>query len=143
MNVATEIRQKYFDKINGIKYKGQTIPVFDEIVNPNEEIPVIDNAEIYIILQDQQEHDAIQDYCHYNIQADITIKVVTKFGIIGSKKISEDIAKQIDDIIRDGRLKNNIEVHDVRLSVSRSLTEVTENSVAYQKVMIYSNFLSV
>ena len=84
MNISTIIRGKYIQALSGLKYGNVAIPIFDEVVNPSAVIPVINGAECYVILQNQQERDdGIQIYCQYRILADITVKVVTKFGTTG------------------------------------------------------------
>lgn len=142
LNISTEIRGKYFDALKDFEFKGTKIPIFDEIVRTSTSIPTIDTAEVYILIQDQQEVDyAFQSMCNYTIDAMLTIKVVTKFQGNGSKKLCEDIAVLIDSKIRDGRNKNKIGIRDVKLQVSRTITENSTTSTAYQKVMIYSNVM--
>ena len=58
MSRLTDIRTKVFTALSDFEYEGVTIPIFDEVVNPdpNITIPSISGAkEVYIILQDQQE----------------------------------------------------------------------------------------
>ena len=143
MNISTIIRGKYIQALSGLKYGNVAIPIFDEVVNPSAVIPVINGAECYVILQNQQERDdGIQIYCQYRILADITVKVVTKFGTTGGKKLSEDIADLIDSKIRSGRNANLISVADVSL-IERSTVESNKDNLAFQKILIYTNTINI
>lgn len=143
MNISTIVRGKYFQALSGLKYNNVVIPVFDEVVNPSATIPVINGAECYVILQNQQERDGgMQIYCQYRILADITVKVVTKFGTVGGKKLSEDIADLIDAKIRNGRNGNLISVSNVSV-VERSTVESSSQHLAFQKILIYTNTINI
>ena len=143
MNISTIIRGKYITALSGLKYNNVVIPVFDEVVNPSATIPVINGAECYVILQNQQERDGgMQIYCQYRILADITVKVVTKFGTVGGKKLSEDIADLIDAKIRNGRNGNNISVSNVSV-IERSTVESSSQHLAFQKILIYTNTINI
>ena len=143
MNISTIVRGKYFQALSGLKYGNVAIPIFDEVVNPSAVIPVINGAECYVILQNQQERDdGVQIYCQYRILADITVKVVTKFGTTGGKKLSEDIADLIDSKIRSGRNTNLISVADVSL-IERSTVESNKDNLAFQKILIYTNTINI
>lgn len=142
MNISTIIRGKYTEALKGLEYEGTPIPIFDETVNPASAIPIINGAECYVVFQNQQERMAgIQNFCKIRIQADITVRVVTKYGLTGGKKLSEDIADIIDSRIRSYR-GNNIGVERVDL-IQRSTVEQGKENTAYQKILIYTNTLNV
>lgn len=145
LNISTEIRIKYINALkNNITYNGVVIPIFDEILTADAVIPKVNGAEIYILIENQQEMDySVQNMCKYTIDANITIRVVTKFSLTGSRRICEDIAKMIDDKIRDGRDNNHLGIRDVKLQLARTLTESSQSHTAYSKVMIYSNILDI
>ena len=143
MNISTIIRGKYITALSGLNYNNILIPVFDEVVNPSVTIPTINGAECYVILQNQQERDGgMQIYCQYRILADITVKVVTKFGTVGGKKLSEDIADLIDAKIRNGRNGNFISVSNVSV-IERSTVESSSQHLAFQKILIYTNTINI
>lgn len=145
MDVSTTIRKKYFDKISALKFNGKSIPVFDEFVNPSGAVLSDSGAEIYVILQGQQEYDnALQNICDYKVDADITVKVVTKFKINGSKKLCEDIGDLIDKTIRTNRTQNTIGIYHVKLSLSKTIPEIsgTGSGTSFQKILTYTNTLS-
>ena len=138
MNITTDIRIRYFNKLNGLEHNGVAIPVFDEVVTTSG--VSIGGAEVYIVLQDQQSFDApIQTYCDYDIASEITVRVVTKYGLVGSKRLCEDIAKKVDNLIRNGRVGNHINLKNVELVNSRVISETSLTATAYSCILTYRN----
>lgn len=142
MDRITEIRGKVITALSGYTFSGTAVPVFDEVVNPSATIPTIGGAQVYIILQDQQQYDnAVQTLCNPRFDVNLTIRVVTIFGPVGNKKLSEDIGDEVLDLLRDDRGGSKLEgVKEIELSVARSLSEVTSENIAYSKVLIL-NFI--
>jgi hypothetical protein len=140
MDRITFVRGKVINALSGYKFNGVEIPVFDEVVNPSIELPVINGAQTYIMLQDQQMiYNAVQTYCNPRFNISITIKVVTIFGQTGNKKLSEDIGNDILNLLRDDRGNSSLsDISEVQLDVSRSLNEVTSTMVAFSKIFILS-----
>ena len=140
MDRITFVRGKVINALSGYKFNGVAIPVFDEVVNPDVDLPVINGAQTYIILQDQQMiYNAVQTYCNPRFNISLTIKVVTIFGNTGSKKLSEDIGNDVLNLLRDDRGKSNLsDISEVQLDVSRSLNETTSTRVAFSKIFILS-----
>lgn len=145
MDIIKDIRTAYFQAITGLTYEGVTIPIFFELVNPSVPTATVNGAEVYIVMQDQQQYDsATQPYCTYNVTGDITIKVVSKFLKIGTSTIVEDIASEIDDRIRGTTKKrdeNVIGMSKIKLSVNRLVVENSDTRTAYSKIMTYQNEL--
>lgn len=140
MDRVTFVRGKVINALSGYKFNGVAIPVFDEVVNPDVTLPVINGAQTYIILQDQQMiYNAVQTYCNPRFNISLTIKVVTIFGNTGSKKLSEDIGYDVLNLLRDDRGKSNLsDISEVQLDVSRSMNETTATRVAFSKIFILS-----
>lgn len=140
MDRITFVRGNVIQALSGYKFNGVAIPVFDEVVNPDVTLPVINGAQTYIILQDQQMiYNAVQTYCNPRFNISLTIKVVTIFGNTGSKKLSEDIGNDVLNLLRDDRGKSNLsDISEVQLDVSRSLNETTSTRVAFSKIFILS-----
>jgi hypothetical protein len=145
MDVIKDIRTAYFQAINGLTYERVVIPIFFELVNPSVPIATVNGAEVYIVIQDQQQYDsARQSFCTYNVVGDITIRVVSKFIKKGASTIVEDIASEIDDRIRGltkKRDENLIGMSKIKLSVNRLLVENSDTRTAYSKIMTYQNEL--
>lgn len=142
MDRITEIRGKVIAALRGYTFNGTEIPVFDEVVNPSATIPTIGGAQVYIVLQDQQQYyNAVQTMCDPRFDVNLTIRVVTIFGSVGNKKLSEDIGDEILNLLRDDRGGSKLEgVKEIELSVARSLSEVTPQNIAFSKVLIL-NFI--
>ncbi len=142
MDRITFVRGKVIQALSGYKFNGVEIPVFDEVVNPEVDLPVVNGAQTYIMLQDQQMiYNAVQTYCNPRFNISLTIKVVTIFGNTGSKKLSEDIGNDILSLLRDDRGKSKLsDISEVQLGVSRSLNETTSTRVAFSKIFIL-NFI--
>ena len=142
MDRITFVRGKVIEALNGYKFNGVDVPIFDErvIIDPQKPLPVINGAQTYIMLQDQQMiYNSVQTYCNPRFNISLTIKVVTIFGNTGSKKLSEDIGDDVLNLLRDDRGKSKLsDISEVLLDVSRSMNEVTSTRVAFSKIFILS-----
>ena len=147
----TYIREKVFSKlndivndgdVNGLYFEDKFIPVFDEYVNPNITIPVVRGASTYIILQDQSEQfSSIQNVCNVVFDLSLTIRIVTKFGTVGGKKLSEDIGREVINRIMTKRGDSKIEgIKRVELINSTSYSEQSKTNLAFSKILIL-NFI--
>ena len=145
MNPITTIRGKIIDALADFSYGRKKIPVFDELVNPAVKLPTVQRAETYIVIQDQQDSfAAVQTCCNERRTIDTTIRIVTKFQQIGTKKLCEDIGKTVDLLIRGGRQKSNLsEVQKINLAVNRTMTEVSDYATAYSNILIYEFTLNL
>ena len=138
MDISTTIRGQIITALAGLKLNNVSIPVFDEVVNPSVTIPTISGAQIYVVIQDQQSvENATQTVCAVRTNHDVTIKVVTKWGLVGSKKVCEDVGDMIINLLRTRRGGSLIASADrCELSVSRTITEQTTSNLAFSKVLI-------
>ncbi len=139
MDRATDIRGKVLTAIGTLKHKTVTIPIFDEVVNPAIAIPAVDGASgVYVLIQDQQEqYSAIQTVCNPRFDLNMTIRVVTKWGAVGKKKVCEDIADAILSKLRDARGASLIAgIQHVEMITARSIAEYTNSNLAFSKVII-------
>jgi hypothetical protein len=138
MDRVTEIRGKVITALSGYKHNGVAVPVFDEVVNPSVALPTIEGAQVYIVLQDQQQvPNAVQTICYPRNNINLTIRVVTIFGPVGNKKLSEDIGDEVLDLIRDDRGGSKLSgIKDIELPVARSLSEVTAENISFSKILI-------
>ncbi len=136
MDRITFVRGKVINALSGYKFNGVDIPVFDEVVNPSIELPVINGAQTYIMLQDQQMiYNAVQPYCNPRFNISLTIKVVTIFGMVGNKKLSEDVGDEIINLLRTDRDGSKLEgVDKIELVTSRSVNEITTERTAFSKI---------
>ena len=142
MDRITFVRGKVIQALSGYKFNGVDVPVFDEVVNPSIELPVINGAQTYIMLQDQQMiYNAVQTYCNPRFNISLTIKVVTIFGMVGNKKLSEDIGDEIINLLRTDRDGSKLDgIDKIELVTSRSVNEVSTERTAFSKIFIL-NFI--
>ena len=142
MDRITFARGKVIQALSGYKFNGVAIPVFDEVVNPSIELPVISGAQTYIMLQDQQMiYNSVQTYCNPRFNISLTIKVVTIFGMVGNKKLSEDIGDGIINLLRTDRDGSKLDgIDKIELVTSRSVNEITTERTAFSKIFIL-NFI--
>jgi hypothetical protein len=142
MDRITFVRGKVIQALSGYKFNGVDVPVFDEVVNPSIELPVINGAQTYIMLQDQQMiYNAVQTYCNPRFNILLTIKVVTIFGMVGNKKLSEDIGDGIINLLRTDRDGSKLDgIDKIELVTSRSVNEVSTERTAFSKIFIL-NFI--
>ena len=142
MDRITFARGKVIEALSGYKFNGVAIPVFDEVVNPSTTLPVISGAQTYIMLQDQQMiYNSVQTYCNPRFNISLTIKVVTIFGMVGNKKLSEDIGDEIVNLLRTDRNGSKLDGIDrIELVTSRSVNEITTERTAFSKIFIL-NFI--
>ena len=138
MDRATYIRTKVFEKLNGLTFGGVVIPVFDEYVNPSVAIPSLNGSrETYIIIQDQSEgYNAVQTVCDPRFDLNLTIRIVTTWGNVGSKKLCEDIGELVVNLLRNDRGLSLIDgIKQVDLINAQSIPEYADSSISFSKIL--------
>lgn len=138
MDRATYIRTKVFEKLNGLTFGGVEIPIFDEYVNPSVTIPSVKGSnETYIIIQDQYEgYNETQTVCAPRFDLNLTIRVVTTWGNVASKKLCEDIANEVELLLRDSRGQTTIAgLKQVDLINAQSIAEYADSSISFSKIL--------
>ncbi|WP_286847086.1 hypothetical protein [Proteiniphilum sp. UBA5463] len=141
MDRSTTIRGAVLTALSGFKHKNTLVPIFDEIVNPNTTIPKIDGAEVYMVIQNQQQYDGQHTFCNPRFNLNITLRIVTKWGLVGSKKLCEDIGDAVLALLRDDRGGSKLAGYQkVEMPVSRTMTEITNQNLAFTKI-ITLNFI--
>ena len=71
----------------------------------------------------------------------MTIRIVTKWGLTGSKKLCEDIGDTVINLLRDDRGASKVDgISNVELVTARSISEVSQTNIAFSKVLIL-NFI--
>lgn len=141
MSRSQIIRGLIFEALQGYTYKGVEIPVFDEVINPEVTLPAVDNAqEVYVVMQDQQElYDAVQTACSPRFVLNITLRVVTKWGLTASKTVCENITSDLLSRIRTNRgesLLPDQSIQKIGLSISRSISETTRSNISLSQITI-------
>lgn len=150
MDVSEALRRAYFTALTPLVVDGVTIPVFDEYVNPNITIPVLDQSEVYVIIQDQQEIEGVQNFCSYRQNCNITLRIVTKYET--NKQLGKKVAEKISNVVQS-KIKPTGKTHAlinangytfqrVNKEVSQTLFEQSASLTAISKVIIYNNIVN-
>lgn len=157
MDVSEALRRAYISAIGILTVNGVDIPVFDEFVNPNTNIPLLKLTslpteiapEVYVVIQDQQEIDGIQTFCSYRQNCSITIRVVTKFdGVVGGKRYAEAVSDAVNNKIKPTPGShslidsNGYYFQRVNREMSRSYTEFSNEKTVVNKIIIYNNIVN-
>jgi len=150
MDVSEALRRAYIAILSPLVVDGVTIPVFDEEVNPNVSIPVLDNAQCYVVIQDQQEIEGIQNFCNYRQNCNLTIRIVTKYDAIKSigKKVAEKISYAVQTKVKPtGKTHSLVNANGyvfqrVTKEISRTIYEHANGTTAQSKVIIYNNVVN-
>lgn len=146
MNISEAVRRAVLQSIGTVIVDSITIPVFDELVNPNVTIPTVRGAQSYILIQDQQEVEGSQNFCTYRQEANYTVKAVTIFnsGGVASKRLCEDIAEIVEKRIKPtGKSHalidaNGYSFQKTSKEVSRTITEFAGGKASFSKVNIFN-----
>lgn len=150
MDISEAVRRAYFSVIYPLIIDGIEIPVFDEQVDPDVVIPVLNQAECYVVIQDQQESEGIQNFCSYRQNCSITLRIVTKFN--SNMSIGKKVAEKISNIVQT-KIKPTGKTHSlisangysfqrVTKELSRSINENANGLTAVSKVIIYNNIVN-
>jgi len=143
MDNATTIRGLIVSALDNFKFRGQLIPIYDEVA-PSDKVKdswatIKDGrsrVKVCVIMQDQQEVPYSESTCSVVTANQITLRVITKWEGQGRKKVSEDIAHKLLSKLRDARGEPLVSgVHKINLKLSRGLKEAVGGAEAYTKVI--------
>lgn len=150
MDVSQALRTAYFKVLTPLIVDGVEIPVFDEEVNPLVDIPTLDQALCYVVIQDQQETEGIQTYCSYRQNCSLTIRIVTKYN--SNQSIGKVVAEKISNVVQT-KIKPTGKTHSltnangyvfqkVSKELGRTIWEHSNGTTAQSKVIIYNNIVN-
>jgi len=150
MDVSQALRTAYFKVLTPLIVDGVEIPVFDEEVNPSVDIPTLDQALCYVVIQDQQETEGVQTYCSYRQNCSLTLRIVTKYnsnqsiGKVVAEKISNVVQTKIKPTGKTNSLKNanGYVLQKVSKELGRTIWEHSNGNTAQSKVIIYNNIVN-
>jgi hypothetical protein len=150
MDVSQALRTAYFKVLTPLIVDGVEIPVFDEEVNPSVDIPTLDQALCYVVIQDQQETEGVQTYCSYRQNCSLTLRIVTKYN--SNQSIGKIVAEKISNVVQT-KIKPTGKTHalvnangyvfqKVSKELSRTVWEQANGTTAQSKVIIYNNIVN-
>jgi hypothetical protein len=137
--IASNLRKAIIDSISPLIVQGTTIPIFDEMVNPNAQLASFSGSQAYVLIREQNETESTSDKCGVRQSANITIDIVTKYPLNGGgKKACEDISNVIQLIIDRFIIITGWQVLNVRKEFSRNIVEQGQTLTAYRKLISYT-----
>jgi hypothetical protein len=137
--IASNLRKAIIDSISPLIVQGTTIPIFDEMVNPNSQLASFSGSQAYVLIREQNETETTDNKCGVRQSANITVDIVTKYPLNGGgKKACEDISNVIQLIIDRFIIITGWQVLNVRKEFSRNLIEQGQTLTAYRKLINYT-----
>ena len=143
--VSHLIRQSFLAELAPFTIEGVTIPIFDNLVNPQATIPTYRGSKAYIIILDQNEVETTRNECTLDQTASITFDIVTKFPInSGGMYPSELISNQLQQAVI-GFSGTDLTISDTKIKIQRitklngrSFTDLGASLTAFRKRLIFS-----
>lgn len=140
------LRAAYLSELTPFIIEGVTIPIFDQMVNPNVSIPTYRGANSYIIILDQNEVETTNNDCSFRQSAYITFDIVTKFsGNVMSSLPAELISNKLQQDVKslEGQViaiqNADIQVLDTVKVTSRTFIEEGASIIVVRRRIIFSN----
>jgi len=137
--IATTLRTAIINAISPLIVDGVTIPIFDDRVNPNVDIPKLRGGDAYVLIRDQQEVETTGCKVGVRQNALITIDCIVKYPLnIGSRLTCELISGDVMPLINNSMVLSGWNVINVTKVNSNSITEQGLTQTAYRKLITYS-----
>lgn len=140
------LRKAYIDLLTPFVIETVTIPVFDQLVNPNVTIPKYKGADSYILIVDQSEVETSNNDCSQRATSVIGLDIVTKYPLnVGGSLASSLIADQIIQAVNTltGQPieidQSGIQVLGTQLINSRLFIEQGGSLTAFRKRLIFQH----
>jgi len=138
------IRKAYLDLLKPLTLDSMYVPVFDERVNPQVQIPTYKGGRCYVLIRDQNEVETTNSQCTFRKTASITLDIVTKYplnlgGKLTSELISNEIQQKINTFNQISFEMEGFQVLSTKLEFSRNITENGDTETAYRKILGFSH----
>jgi hypothetical protein len=139
IEIATTLRTAIINALSPLVVDGVTIPIFDELVNPNTPLPTLKGGQAYILIRDQQEVETELCKTGFRQNALITLDCIVKYPAnVGSKASVELISTAILPLIDRFISLSGWTVLNVTKVNSQSLVEQGLTESAYRKLITFS-----
>lgn len=145
------IRTAFFDALQGIVYKGVTIPVWEEVINGSISVIGVGNmqAEAYIIIQNQTAND-ISVKCRRTDECSIQVQINTRWAIgTGGSKSAEEIGELVcDKLFTATNLETSVvldspfQMWKSKLESTRNIPYQTEDKFVWVHNMVFTAWVS-
>ncbi len=137
-----ELREAYIDKLSTLEIMGESIPVYDEFMGAT--VANIGYAQAYCLVTNQTAQDILIKTGFYN-DCSITIDIVTKFPKNkGGKKLSEQIANEVLQLIRTGNTSDypamtNFQIVTCQVVTNQGLIEENTANTVFRKILGFTH----
>jgi hypothetical protein len=142
LDPTLELREAYIDKLGTLQILGETIPVYDEFMGAT--VANIGYAQAYCLVTNQTAQDILIKTGFYN-DCSITVDIVTKFPKNkGGKKLSEQIANEVLQLIRTGNTSDypamtNFQIVTCQLLTNQGLIEENTANTVFRKILGFTH----
>jgi len=138
LDPSYEIRVGYVEALDNLVYKSIPVPVFDEIRDSK------DISTNYIIISGQTfTEESLK--CSFATDNAISLNIVTTFPKgVGTKKVGEDIANMVLDIVypengETGIIVNGFHIWKTRLIMNKTLIDETADQRIITKILTFQH----
>jgi len=139
---SLELREAYIDKLSTLQITGVTIPVYDEFMGAT--VAEIGYAQAYCLVTNQTAQDILIKCGFYN-DCSITIDIVTKYPKNkGGKKLSEQIANEVLQLIRTGNTTDypsmtNFQIVTCQMLTNQGIIEENTGNTVFRKILGFTH----
>ena len=139
---SLELREAYITKLSTLQISGVTIPVYDEFMGAS--VASIGYATAYCLVTNQTAQDILIKCGFYN-DCSIQVDIVTKFPKNkGGKKLSEQIANEVLQLIRTGSTSDyptmvNFQIVTCQLLINQGLNEENTANTVFRKILGFTH----
>jgi len=146
--VSNLLRLAYLELLNPLILEGVTIPILDEMVNPNQQTATYRASQAYVLITDQNEVETSNNITTSRQTTTISLDVITKFpngsgSRLASELISDKIQTQVN--LLNGQ---SININDAVIQVlsttkvaSTSFVEPGQSLVVFRKRITFSHII--
>ena len=142
LEVGTQLREAYITKLGGITISGAVIPFYDEFMGAT--VANIGYATAYCLITDQSASDILIKNGFYQ-DVNISIDIVTKYPKNkGSKKLSEQISGEIQELLRTGNTTDYPVLADFQIVtctkvIDRAIIEENIANTVFRKILSFNH----
>jgi len=137
--ISNILRLSIIQTLEPLIVSGETIPIFDERVNPQSQIPDLLSGKSYVLIKSQQEVETTNDKTSFRQNALITLECVVKYPVnVGSKLSSELISLEIQSKITRQIIVPGWQVLAMTRVNATSIVEQGVTQTLYRKLITYS-----
>jgi len=142
------LRLAYLELLNPLILEGVTIPILDEMVNPNQQTATYRASQAYVLITDQNEVETSNNFSTFRQTATISLDIITKFpngsgSRLASELISDKIQTQVNLLNGQSINIDNsvIQVLSTTKVASTSFVEPGQSLVVFRKRITFSHII--